>query len=87
MPGQPIIPPGAAPPLAPYSPGMKAGNMVFISGTIPNDGQGNVVGKGDITAPSVGDRLKRPRGTRMRPAASSLDAGYSLRRKHENHVV
>ena len=50
MPGQPIIPPGAAPPLAPYSPGMKAGNMVFVSGTIPNDAQGNVVGKGDITA-------------------------------------
>lgn len=48
MPGQPINPAGAAPPLAPYSPGMKLGNMVFVSGTIPNDAQGNVVGKGDI---------------------------------------
>lgn len=50
MPGEPIIPAGSAPPLAPYSPGMKSGNTVFVSGTIPNDAQGNVVGKGDIVA-------------------------------------
>ena len=48
MAGQQIVPQGAAPPLAPYSPGMKLGNMVFVSGTIPNDAQGNVVGRGDI---------------------------------------
>lgn len=48
MPGEPLNPAGAAPPLAPYSPGMKAGNTIFVSGTIPNDTQGNVVGKGDI---------------------------------------
>ena len=50
MPGKPVNPPGAAPPLAPYSPGMTLGNMVFVSGTIPNDAQGNVVGKDDIAA-------------------------------------
>ena len=50
MPGEQIIPAGAAPPLAPYSPGMKMGNAVFVSGTIPNDPDGNVVGKGDIEA-------------------------------------
>lgn len=50
MAGQPIVPQGAAPPLAPYSPGMKSGNMVFVSGTVPNDAQGNVVGKGAIAA-------------------------------------
>lgn len=50
MPGEPIIPAGSAPPLAPYSPGMKSGNTVFVSGTIPNDAEGNVVGKGDIEA-------------------------------------
>jgi aminoacrylate peracid reductase len=50
MPGEPIIPAGSAPPLAPYSPGMKSGNTVFVSGTIPNDAQGNVVGKGDMVA-------------------------------------
>lgn len=50
MPGQPIVPEGAPPPLAPYSPGMKIGNMLYVSGTIPNDAEGNVVGKGDIAA-------------------------------------
>ncbi len=50
MPGEPIIPAGSAPPLAPYSPGMKSGNTIFVSGTIPNDANGNVVGKGDIVA-------------------------------------
>ena len=50
MPGEPIIPAGSAPPLAPYSPGMKSGNTIFVSGTIPNDANGNVVGKGDIAA-------------------------------------
>ena len=48
MAGEPIIPNGATPPLAPYSPGMKIGNMVFVSGTIPNDAEGQVVGRGDI---------------------------------------
>jgi aminoacrylate peracid reductase len=28
---------------------VKVANMVFVSGTIPNDPEGNVVGKGDIT--------------------------------------
>ena len=50
MAGEPIIPQGAAPPLAPYSPGMKVDNMVFVSGTIPNDAEGHVVGRGDIAA-------------------------------------
>ena len=50
MAGEPITPKGAAPPLAPYSPGMKMGNMVFVSGTIPNDAEGHVVGRGDIGA-------------------------------------
>lgn len=32
-----IIPEGAAPPLAPYSPGIKVGNMVFTAGQIGLD--------------------------------------------------
>lgn len=50
MAGEPIIPEGAAPPLAPYSPGMKVGNMVFVSGTVPNDAEGHVVARGDVAA-------------------------------------
>jgi aminoacrylate peracid reductase len=50
MPGTPIIPKGSAPPLAPYSPGTKAGNVVYVSGTLALDSNGKIVGVGDITA-------------------------------------
>jgi aminoacrylate peracid reductase len=43
-----IIPPGSAPPLAPYSPGVKAGNMVFVSGILAMDADGAIVGAGDV---------------------------------------
>ena len=50
MPSQPVIPKGAAPPLAPYSPGTRAGDTVYVAGTVALDGEGNVVGVGDIRA-------------------------------------
>ncbi|MGC2777023.1 MAG: pyrimidine utilization protein C [Bradyrhizobium sp.] len=50
MPGMPIVPKGSPPPLAPYSPGMKAGNVVYVSGTLALDANGNIVGVGDIAA-------------------------------------
>jgi aminoacrylate peracid reductase len=45
-----VIPKGAAPPLAPYSPGTKAGNVVYVSGTLALDQNGQVVGAGDAKA-------------------------------------
>jgi aminoacrylate peracid reductase len=48
MPKQVIIPPGAPPPIAPYSLGTKAGNVVYTSGLLPLDGQGNLIGPGDV---------------------------------------
>jgi aminoacrylate peracid reductase len=48
MPYQPIIPKGSAPPLAPYSPGAKAGNVVYVSGTLAIDKEGKTVGAGDV---------------------------------------
>jgi len=48
MPGKRIIPKGSPPPLAPYSPGMKAGNMVYTSGTLALNAEGKVVGVGDV---------------------------------------
>jgi aminoacrylate peracid reductase len=45
-----IVPKGAAPPLAPYSPGTKAGNTVYVSGTLAIDAKGNTVGIGDVQA-------------------------------------
>ena len=50
MVGQPIIPKGSAPPLAPYRPGMKAGNVVYVSGTLAIDREGKTVGVGDVKA-------------------------------------
>lgn len=50
MAGQPIVPPDAPPPLAPYSPGMQAGNVVYVSGTLALDDEGRIVGAGDVKA-------------------------------------
>ena len=50
MPFEVIIPPGSPPPLAPYSPGAKAGNAVYVSGTLALDSNGKLVGKDDVKA-------------------------------------
>ena len=47
MAGQPINPKGSPPPLAPYSPGFRAGDTVYTSGILPLDLDGNLVG-GDV---------------------------------------
>ena len=47
----PIIPPGSAPPLAPYVPGTRAaGDTVYVSGTLAIDEGGNIIGLGDARA-------------------------------------
>ena len=38
-----VIPKGSAPPLAPYSPGTKAGNAVYVSGMVALDGEGKTI--------------------------------------------
>jgi len=45
-----IIPAGSAPPLAPYSPGVRAGNTVYVSGILALDSAGKTVGAGDVRA-------------------------------------
>lgn len=45
-----IIPIGSAPPLAPYSPGVRAGNVIYVSGILAMDTEGKTVGIGDIKA-------------------------------------
>jgi aminoacrylate peracid reductase len=50
MPFTPLIPRGSAPPLAPYSPGAKAGNAIYVSGTLAIDKDGKTVGIGDVKA-------------------------------------
>ncbi len=50
MPYTPVVPKGSAPPLAPYSPGAKAGKVVYVSGTLAIDKDGRTVGVGDVKA-------------------------------------
>ena len=50
MPIEIIIPPGSPPPLAPYSPGTKAGGFINVSGTLAIGPKGETVGVGDATA-------------------------------------
>ena len=50
MPYTPLIPKGSAPPLAPYSPGAKAGSTIYVSGTLAIDKDGKTVGVGDPKA-------------------------------------
>ena len=50
MPKTVIIPKGSAPPLAPYSPGVKAGHTLYVSGTLAMDKDGRTVGIGDVKA-------------------------------------
>lgn len=42
-----IVPPGSPPPLAPYSPGIRADGTVYVSGMLAMDQQGATVGVGD----------------------------------------
>lgn len=50
MPYKTVVPEGSAPPLAPYSPGVRAGNTVYVSGIVALDADGNTVGVGDVKA-------------------------------------
>lgn len=61
MPIEPIVPSGSAPPLAPYSPGAKAGNTIYVSGTLPIGTNGETVGVGDAKAQTrhIMDTMKK----------------------------
>ncbi|MEE2775745.1 MAG: Rid family hydrolase [Acidobacteriota bacterium] len=50
MAGTPIRPPGGASHNLPFSPGMRAGNTLYVSGTVAVGGDGKIVGVGDIEA-------------------------------------
>lgn len=45
-----IVPPNSPPPLAPYSPGTRAGNAVYVSGTLAIAADGSTVGPNDVKA-------------------------------------
>jgi len=50
MPHQVILTDQAPAPIGPYSQAVKAGNTVYVSGQIPLDASGQLVGEGDVAA-------------------------------------
>ncbi|RRZ92789.1 pyrimidine utilization protein C [Erwinia sp. 198] len=50
MPKTIITPPGTGVPIAPFVPGTLADGVVYVSGTLPFDGDNNVVHVGDAAA-------------------------------------
>ena len=50
MPRRSITPPTAAPPIGPYSPALRVGNFLFLSGQIPLDPANGQLVEGDIRA-------------------------------------
>ena len=78
MPYTPLVPKGSAPPLAPYSPGAKAGNVVYVSGTLAIDKEGKSVG--------VGDARAQTRFILQSISAVLEAAGGSLRDVAFNHI-
>jgi aminoacrylate peracid reductase len=50
MSGHVVTPEGVPPPLAPYSPGMKAGKNIYTSGMLALDNAGQLVGGDDASA-------------------------------------
>lgn len=50
MPHQIILTDQAPAPIGPYSQAVRAGNTVYVSGQIPLDAQGQLVGDGDVAA-------------------------------------
>lgn len=45
---EPITPPGPWPTMAPFVPGSKAGNVIYVAGTVAMGGGGTVAHVGDI---------------------------------------
>ncbi|HEX4096250.1 MAG TPA: pyrimidine utilization protein C [Caulobacteraceae bacterium] len=50
MPKQVIVPPGTGTPIAPFSPGVLADGVVYVSGTLAFDKDNNVAHVGDAAA-------------------------------------
>ena len=74
-PAKEIVMSGPAP-VGPYSPAVKAGGLIYVSGTLAQDAAGAVVGKGDIGA-QTRRVIERMRDV-LTSAGSSLDQVVSV---------
>jgi reactive intermediate/imine deaminase len=63
-------------PVGPYSPAVKAGGLIYVSGTLAQDSAGASVGKGDVRAQArrILERLREV----LTAAGSSLDQAVSV---------
>jgi len=63
-------------PVGPYSPAVKAGDFIYVSGTLAQDAEGNMVGEGDVAAQTrrVLDRMREI----LDAAGSSLDRAVAV---------
>ena len=77
MAGQPVLPKGSPPPLAPYSPGFRSGQFVCTAGMLSMDAAGNVVGAGDVRA-QTRQVLENIRGVLEAAGGSLEDIVYNM---------
>jgi len=68
---RPIIPERAAKPIGPYSPGIRSGNLVFVSGTIGIDPSSGAMVEGGVASETR--QILRNLQTVLEAAGSSLD--------------
>jgi len=67
---QPVSAPDAAKPIGPYSPGIRAGNLLFLSGQVGFDPSTGVLVEGDITAQT--DQVMRNIGALLKAAGADF---------------
>lgn len=70
MPAKQIVNVGP-PPVGPYSPAVKAGGFIYLSGTLAQDAAGAIIGKGDVAAQT--GRVIEHMGETLTASGSSLD--------------
>ena len=67
---QPVSAPNAAKPIGPYSPGIRAGNLLFLSGQVGFDPSTGVLVDGGITAQT--DQVMRNIGVLLKAAGADF---------------
>lgn len=68
---QAVAAPGGPPAIGPYSPAVRAGNLLFLSGQIPLDPATGQIVAGDITAQT--EQVMRNIGTLLEAAGASFE--------------
>ena len=67
---QPVSAPDAAKPIGPYSPGIRTGNLLFLSGQVGFDPSTGALVDGDITAQT--DQVMRNIGALLKAAGADF---------------